>query len=209
MRAVTVDVLLETGRRKVFASAVGWPGWSRSGKNEEAALAVLEDYLDRYAPVVTHAGLRVPQRTAFKVVERLKGGGATDFGIPGAVAEADARPWSVKEATRQADIMVAAWAYLEDVIARASATLRKGPRGGGRDRDQIDAHVAESEIGYARALGIKAPDSSATRVALERAVRSSRGGPAQREKGWPMAYAVRRIVWHVLDHAWEIQDKSA
>ena len=26
---------------------------------------------------------------------------------------------------------------------------------------------------------------------------------------WLPAYAIRRITWHVLDHAWEIQDKSS
>jgi lambda repressor-like predicted transcriptional regulator len=25
---------------------------------------------------------------------------------------------------------------------------------------------------------------------------------------WPPRYAVRRGVWHVLDHAWEIEDKQ-
>ena len=28
------------------------------------------------------------------------------------------------------------------------------------------------------------------------------------EKGWLPRYAARRIAWHVLDHAWEIEDKS-
>ena len=26
---------------------------------------------------------------------------------------------------------------------------------------------------------------------------------------WPPRYAARRLAWHVLDHAWEIEDKSA
>jgi hypothetical protein len=26
--------------------------------------------------------------------------------------------------------------------------------------------------------------------------------------GRPPRYAIRRIAWHVLDHAWEIEDKS-
>jgi hypothetical protein len=25
---------------------------------------------------------------------------------------------------------------------------------------------------------------------------------------WPPRYAARRIAWHVLDHAWEIEDRS-
>jgi hypothetical protein len=27
-------------------------------------------------------------------------------------------------------------------------------------------------------------------------------------KSWPLRYAARRIGWHVLDHLWEIEDKS-
>ena len=28
------------------------------------------------------------------------------------------------------------------------------------------------------------------------------------EGPWSPAYAIRRIAWHVLDHAWEIEDKT-
>jgi hypothetical protein len=27
-------------------------------------------------------------------------------------------------------------------------------------------------------------------------------------KGWLPRYAARRIAWHVLDHAWEMQDRT-
>ena len=27
-------------------------------------------------------------------------------------------------------------------------------------------------------------------------------------KGWPHRYAARRIAWHVLDHAWEMEDRA-
>jgi hypothetical protein len=26
--------------------------------------------------------------------------------------------------------------------------------------------------------------------------------------GWPPRYGARRMAWHVLDHLWEIEDKS-
>jgi hypothetical protein len=26
--------------------------------------------------------------------------------------------------------------------------------------------------------------------------------------GWPARYGARRIAWHALDHAWEIQDRA-
>jgi hypothetical protein len=38
--------------------------------------------------------------------------------------------------------------------------------------------------------------------------RPSDGAPLV-ERGWPARYAVRRIVWHVLDHLWEMQDRAS
>ena len=32
-------------------------------------------------------------------------------------------------------------------------------------------------------------------------------GPPENPR-WPVPYAARRIAWHVLDHAWEMQDKA-
>ncbi|HLU36750.1 MAG TPA: hypothetical protein VKZ61_13350 [Thermomicrobiales bacterium] len=43
-----IRIVSESGSKKVFVSALDWPGWSRSGKTEEAALATLADYTDRY-----------------------------------------------------------------------------------------------------------------------------------------------------------------
>jgi len=28
-------------------------------------------------------------------------------------------------------------------------------------------------------------------------------------QSWPARYAVRRLAWHVMDHAWEIEDRSS
>jgi hypothetical protein len=35
----------------------------------------------------------------------------------------------------------------------------------------------------------------------------SDGAPIAGKK-WPPRYAARRIAWHALDHAWEIEDRS-
>jgi len=35
--------------------------------------------------------------------------------------------------------------------------------------------------------------------------RSAAGAP---DAVWPARYAIRRTAWHVLDHAWEIEDRS-
>jgi hypothetical protein len=43
---VKVDVAIEATDKKSFATAVDWPGWSRSGKTEELAIEALLAYAD-------------------------------------------------------------------------------------------------------------------------------------------------------------------
>jgi hypothetical protein len=97
-------------------------------------------------------------------------------------------------------LMEACWRYLDQVRARAPKQLLLGPRGGGRDRDKIYAHVLDAELAYAQKIGLKlkTPD--------RKALLASFGNPNREEK-WPIAYAVRRTAWHALDHAWEIEDR--
>ena len=211
-------VYLEMGRRRVFAGALDWPGWCRSGKGEEAALAALAAYAGRYAPVAAEAGFPFPGDAGerLQVVERLPGGASTDFGAPQAIAEADRRPVSPEEAARQAALVSASWAVFDRVVATAPPELRKGPRGGGRDRDAIVDHVLGAEASYARTLGVRhrppARDDEAAVTALRDAIAAALATPSTgqplTEKGWPPRYAARRIAWHVLDHAWEIEDRS-
>jgi hypothetical protein len=93
------------------------------------------------------------------------------------------------------------------VARTAPAGLRKGPRGGGRDRDEIADHVAAAELAYARKLGIRlGSDLAASRDAIAEVLAAPSDSLAA--KGWPPRYTARRIAWHVLDHAWEIEDKS-
>ena len=37
---------------------------------------------------------------------------------------------------------------------------------------------------------------------------AARDGEQLEPNGWTARYAVRRMAWHVLDHVWEIEDKS-
>ena len=113
--------------------------------------------------------------------------------------------------------MKAAWDYLDEVAAVATPTLAKGPRGGGRDRDPVLQHVVSAEASYGRVIGCKHKEPAFDDKDAIAAMRAdfvgvlsqpSSGGPITGGKSWPARYAVRRIVWHVLDHAWEIQDKS-
>jgi hypothetical protein len=194
-------VYVESGAKRAFASAADWPGWCRSGKTEEAALQALAEYAPRYAPIAKLARLDFPKdASGFDVVERLKGNATTDFGAPGIPARDESKPKSAQETERLASLVEACWKYLDMVRDRAPESLRKGPRGGGRDREKMYAHVLESEMGYARQIGvrIKEPD----RDALREAFRSP-----DKDAKWPLAYAMRRIAWHALDHAWEMEDR--
>ncbi len=206
----------ELGRRRVFARALDWPGWCRAGRDEVAALDALAVTQPRYQLVAARAGLDFPAELAERLVvtERLPGDATTDFGAPGKIAEADKLPLAPAEALRRAELMAAAWAVFDQVVAAAPETLRKGPRGGGRDRDAIVAHVREAEWSYARKLGLRlpAPVNAAAAVAQQQAILEAlcqpSDGTAGTGKAWPPRYATGRIAWHVLDHAWEIEDRT-
>jgi hypothetical protein len=207
-----VRVYLEVGGKRTFASAAGWPGWCRAGKNEQAALEALAAYAPRYTAVAKLAKVAFPARAVeFNVVERLPGNATTDFGAPGVPAKGDKHPLTAAESRRMCDLAEACWTYLDQVVAKAPSALRKGPRGGGRDRDVMFDHVLGAEMEYAKRIGtrLKQPagkDKAAVR-AFRKAILESFGNPNREEK-WPVAYAVRRTAWHALDHAWEIEDRS-
>ena len=82
-----IAVYLEIGQSRTFATALDWPGWSRSGRDEASALQTLYEYGPRYARALETAGLgfRAPSDpAALVVVER-----------DGAVREANATALAV------------------------------------------------------------------------------------------------------------------
>jgi hypothetical protein len=151
----------------------------------------------------------------FELVEQLTGSGATDFGVPEKAAACEAEPMSGEECERQIELMRACWTCFDDVASTVSAELRKGPRGGGRGRDTIIEHVFDAERNYVRKLGVKTPPRAMYtaeglgkhREATCEAVRAAHGS-GEVPGSWPLRYTIRRIAWHVLDHAWEMQDKD-
>jgi hypothetical protein len=224
---VPVDVYLEVGSKRTFAGALDWPGWCRSGRDGSAALEALIAYGSRYGGVLQGSGLRFspPAKVStVKVVQRLKGDATTDFGAPSIAPVADARPIDRRWLVRQTKILRACWRAFDDAVGGASGDLAKGPRGGGRQLDAIGRHVVGAEASYLRMIAAKAsafedPDADAVAArederaivldALEKAVVD--GIPAEGPRGgrrWSAPYFVRRAAWHVLDHAWEIEDRS-
>jgi hypothetical protein len=211
----TLPVFIEAGARRVFASALDWPGWARSGKTEELALAALADYLPRYVPIVVTAGLPGPAGV-LAITERHEGVAKNaDFGSLGEIAPSESRPLAAAEAARLVALLAAAWTAFDAAVAAAPAKLRKGPRGGGRDTAQIIDHVLGAEVMYARRMGLprdkaaeEGRDASAVlRQRIVGALRDPASLPTA-PKSWPPRTAIRRLAWHALDHLWEIEDKS-
>ena len=139
MPAKKVTVGVEVTPKKAFASALDWPGWTRAGKTPEAALEALAASAPRYAKVAKKAKLDFPfdGDVAFDVVEEAEGNATTAFGAPDVRFEADHRRTTAKDGERLAALVAASYAIFDAVVGTAPPTLRKGPRGGGRDRDRI------------------------------------------------------------------------
>jgi hypothetical protein len=223
-RANRFDVAIETGAKRVFASGLDWPGWARGAKTEAEALAALVAYGRRYRAVVAPSpgGFEPPgDVAALEVAHRSKGGAGTDFGVPSNEEPADQRPLAGAELERFEAVLRACWhAFDRAATAAVGVELRKGPRGGGRDLEKIVGHCVEAEEAYLRQLGFRPPTSAAAaaerwpalrRAALDRLERRAAGEPpeTQVKRPWTPRYFVRRAAWHVLDHAWEIEDRSA
>ncbi len=212
---MVIVVTIESTPKKAFARALEWPGWARGGKTDELALAALAGSAARYAAVAVAAGESFAP-DSYEIVDHAGGGGGTDFGVPSVITDAERRPTTAAEADRLARLVAAAWTTLDRVAASAPAELRKGPRGGGRDRDKMLAHVVEAESVYAREMGIRErlPDPTdraavdALRAAMLEVLRQPSDGTPLGGRKWTVRYAAGRIAWHALDHAWEMEDRS-
>ena len=122
------------------------------------------------------------------------------------------------ELRRLQSVLKACWRTFDAVVSAANGKeLRKGPRGGGRDVEGIVQHVLGAEGGYLSRLGYKLTQSAANNLdlvhqaVLDALASAPRDGvPARGPRGgmrWTPCYYVRRAAWHVLDHAWEIEDR--
>jgi hypothetical protein len=216
-----IRAMVEQGKKKrVVACAFDWSGWDRSAKTEEDALRVLAAYRPRYATVAALAGLadEFGATGELAVVERRPGNGMTDYyGVSGMPAAPELEQMSEAACERKIALLRASWATFDDVAARVSPELRKGPRGGGRERDEIVRHANGAEIyEYGPKVGVRTPlearlDPDALRAHREAfcaAIRDFNASGPSAGKWWTVQFLIRRSAWHMLDHAWEMEDRD-
>jgi len=122
------------------------------------------------------------------------------------------------ELERGITLLRACWTYFDGVATRVSSEMRKGPRGGGRDRDRIVRHTVrtESEM-FAKQVGLRVPEGAALtpdglrlhRESYVAAMRAYSAGEVKRRmRSWTLPYLIRHSAYHTLDHAWEMEDKD-
>ncbi len=218
-----VRTVLERGPKdkRSVAFALDWPGWSRGARTAELAVETLQAYRGRYRPIAALAGLAQEFDGAgfLEIVEETAGTGSTDFwGISYVPSSAERGTMDAAELERKIAILRACWDYFDGVAARVSPEMRKGPRGGGRDRDQIVRHVIRTESeDFAKRVGLRIPEGAAlTPEGLRRhretyiaAMRAYNAGEISRPMhSWTLAYLIRHSAYHTLDHAWEMEDKD-
>jgi hypothetical protein len=152
-----------------------------------------------------------------EIYERLEGIGMTDYyGLSGRAATPEDDPMTDAGCERKLALLRASWSIFDDTAAGVSPELRKGPRGGGWEKDRIIRHVNGAEIDeFAPKVGVKVPletrDDAAALLAYREAFiegireHHARGASA---RSWALQFLIRRCAWHMLDHAWELEDRD-
>jgi hypothetical protein len=213
-------VFLEIGPKgkNVVAVAPDWPGLTRGAKTADEAVERLRTYIPRYALVAKLAGMdkEFAVITDVAVAGEYPGVGSTDFwGISFAFSEFDRGEITNEALERELALLRGAWAYFDGVRPRVSAELQKGPRGGGRDRDQIIRHTLFSETDMSKKVGVRTPFEEmltenglrAHRDAYCDAIRAYHA-EGKMARTWPLRYLIRHTTFHSLDHVWEMEDKD-
>lgn len=220
---MAVRTVIEHGPKdkRSVAFASDWPGWSRGAKSGELALETLESYRDRYRPIAEFAGMEREFDAAgsLLVVEDKVGTGSTDFwGISFSPSATEHGPMGEADLDHALTLLQACWSFFDGVAARVSPEMRKGPRGGGRDRNRIIRHTIRTESeDFAKQVGLRIPEEAALspeglrkhRAGYLRAMRAYNAGEAERRmRSWTLPFLIRHSAFHTLDHAWEMEDKD-
>ena len=99
--------------------------------------------------------------------------------------------------------------------SRVSVEMQKGPRRGGRDRDQIVRHTVATEQDWAKKLGVRTPEGAALTNEELKAHRDAYCDAiwafhteGKMARTWPLRFLIRHTAFHTMDHAWEMEDKD-
>lgn len=216
----TIRVVSERGPKgkKTVAFALDWPGWSRGATTRDAALEVLASYRERYRPVARCAGFesQFDESGVLEIVEDVEGTGSTDFwGISWTPATEEREPMTGAACERKIALLESAWVFFDNVSSRVSAELKKGPRGGGRNRDEVISHTFGTERDFAKKVEVITPPgvmltADGLHQHREDYVAALREYNAQGRmaRSWTLQFLIRHSAYHVLDHAWELEDKD-
>ena len=217
-------VYIERGRKTVLAGAVDWPGWMGSGETEVEALLSLFDAAPRYAAVM-HAAqqdFNTPvSRHDFDVVETLNGGMATDLGGPHLPPHADAAGVTEADYMRLQAVLMACWQAFDAAVASAEGRELAAPASGPNLLlEEVIVHVIKNDQSDLERLGWShryrsMPDPldelreirEGTLRALTRAVFGQIPSVAYTAELWSTRFFVRKLAWHTLSHAWEIEER--
>ena len=196
-----------------------WPGLDRWGTSEEDALGKLSAYLPG-TPASRNGPGWAPRsrgRATWRSWSACPASSSTDFwGIAHVPSQIEREVLAPADLERRLDLLRACWAYFDDVAARVSPELRPGAAAAGAARDQIVRHVYGTEPAQLLAQGrvrteldvVLTPGGlAAHRQAYLDAIRAynAEGRPA---RSWPIQFLVRRTAQHVMDHAWEMEDRD-
>lgn len=221
----TIPLFLEEGNQKSFVTAAHWPGWSRGGKSPEKAIQSMLASTPKYAAVLERAEIPFePPSTfdQFTVIEKQPGDATTNFGAPSIIFQGDQAPLTEAEFVQSLSILEASWKTFDLAAAKAvGKQLRLGPRGGGRDLQRILDHILDGDQSYLpRVVWKHKRDKNADpfeeinrmRETVRNAINQAyiNGLPEKGPRGgkvWPLRFYVRRVIWHILDHAWEIEER--
>lgn len=220
---MSVRTVVEHGTkdRRSVAFSLDWPGWSWGAKTADLALSTLESYRERYRPVAGLAGMAREFDAAgpLEIVEDRVGTGSTDFwGISFSPSATEQAPMAEAELERKIALLRACWAFFDGVASRVSPEMRRGSRGGGRDRDRIIRHTIRTESeNFAKQVGLRIPEEAALtpdglrqhRESYLAAIRAYHAGEVPRRmRSWTLPFLIRHSAFHTLDHAWEMEDKD-
>ena len=219
--AMTVRTVIDRGPKgkKNVALALDWPGWSRGAKTPEGALETLESYRGRYRQITNLAGIGREFDSAgpLEIVDDKVGTGSVDFwGISFSPSALETEPMENAVLERGITLLRASWEFFDGIAARVSPELRKGPRGGGRERDEIIRHVIRVEtLDFAARVGLRFTEETvpfgelpAYRDTYVAAMRAYNAGEGDRMRKWNLPFLIRHTAFHTLDHAWEMEDKD-